>query len=129
MASSTCRPVPTARASRPSRAALASSATATSPARAAAAEPGRWWRCGGYPSACGGPLLVERLGGCPTPTTPQVTGRGPPPQLLRDLGQPRITLSFTRWPHPATQQGKGSLKVHHYLGRLPLWGSTSVRQP
>jgi hypothetical protein len=36
----------------------------------------------------GGPLLVECLGGCPTPTTRQVTGRGPPPQLLRDLGQP-----------------------------------------
>jgi hypothetical protein len=36
----------------------------------------------------GGPLLVERLGRCPTPTTRQVTGRGPPPQLLREPGQP-----------------------------------------
>src|SRR4029453_11551017 len=37
----------------------------------------------------GGPLLVECLGGCPTPTTRQVTGRRPPPQLLREPGQPR----------------------------------------
>src|SRR5829696_1017520 len=49
----------------------------------------------------GGPLLVELLGGCPTPITRQVTGRGPPPQLLRKPGQPlveRPTNSPSCWP-------------------------------
>src|SRR4029453_18732605 len=45
----------------------------------------------------GGPLLVECLGGCPTPTPRQVTGGGPPPQLLRRPGQPP---SPPRCPYP-----------------------------
>ena len=33
----------------------------------------------------------------------------------------RITLSFTRWPSPCYSAGQGPvLKVHHFLGRLPL---------
>jgi hypothetical protein len=34
------------------------------------------------------PLLLVCLGGRPTPTTRQVSSGGPPPQLLRDPGQP-----------------------------------------
>jgi hypothetical protein len=50
------------------------------------------------------PLLLVCLGGRPTPTTRQVSSGGPPPQLLRDPGQPRRTdQSFLRcqgltWP-------------------------------
>src|SRR5678815_4876096 len=88
MTCSTCKPVPRVRANSPSRAAPASSATATG-------HPLGQLQLGmvGGGGAVGilrhgGPLLVEQLGRCPTPTTRQVTGRGPPPQLLQDLGQP-----------------------------------------
>src|SRR6476659_3903785 len=37
----------------------------------------------------GGPLLMVFLAERPTPTTRQVSSRGPPPQVLRDPGQPR----------------------------------------
>ena len=38
----------------------------------------------------GGPLLLVFLAERPTPTTRQVSSGGPPPQLLRDPGQPRL---------------------------------------
>src|SRR6476659_6521562 len=37
----------------------------------------------------GGPLLMVFLAERPTPTTRQVSSGGPPPQVLRDPGQPR----------------------------------------
>src|SRR4029077_15427762 len=37
----------------------------------------------------GGPLLMVFLAERPTPTTRQVSSGGPPPQLLRDPGQPQ----------------------------------------
>src|SRR6187200_2790701 len=36
----------------------------------------------------GGPLLMVFLAERPTPTTRQVSSGGPPPQVLRDPGQP-----------------------------------------
>src|SRR5258707_8008210 len=38
----------------------------------------------------GGPLLMVFLAERPTPTTRQVSSGGPPPQVLRDPGQPRL---------------------------------------
>src|SRR6476619_7434842 len=40
----------------------------------------------------GGPLLMVFLAERPTPTTRQVSSGGPPPQVLRDPGQPQDEL-------------------------------------
>src|SRR6478609_10109280 len=41
----------------------------------------------------GGPLLMVFLAERPTPTTRQVSSGGPPPQVLRDPGQPQVVDS------------------------------------
>jgi hypothetical protein len=91
MAWSTCRPVPTARASSPSRGGVGQFGHGDGHSLGQVQL--RVVDRGGALGILrhGGPLLVERLGGCPTPTTRQVTGRGPPPQLLQEPGQPRWT--------------------------------------
>src|SRR5665213_2712012 len=87
----TFSPVATLIASSPSRAETAASDNAT-----------RTWsgKSGNSATACfvttrrvgtllmAVPFLVGRLGGCPTPTTRQASGGGPPPQVQQDLGQP-----------------------------------------
>src|SRR5665213_2035605 len=89
----TFSPVATLIASSPSRAETAASDNAT-----------RTWsgKSGNSATACfvttrrvgtllmAVPFLVGRLGGCPTPTTRQASGGGPPPQVQQDLGQPRL---------------------------------------
>src|SRR6478609_9686556 len=42
----------------------------------------------------GGPLLMVFLAERPTPTTRQVSSGGPPPQVLRDPGQPLLLLCW-----------------------------------
>src|SRR5882672_9653233 len=81
----TCRPAPTANASKPSRMLSAISAIATLTRSSDAVAPTGWiWLL--FFTAV--PLLSVCLGGRPTPTTRQVSSGGPPPQLLRDPGQP-----------------------------------------
>src|SRR5512132_894559 len=87
---STCSPAPTARASRPSLADSAISASATetssgmvSPGMLASAS--LVWYC--LPMAV--PFLVVFLADHPRPTRREGSGGGPPPQDLRTAGQPR----------------------------------------
>jgi hypothetical protein len=109
MAWSTCRPVPTARPAtlrgrrwpiRPRR---------RSPARASPAGHGRSWWCAGYPSARRSPSgrATWRL-----PDTYHRAGlrRGPPPQLLREPGQPPA-----RFRHPSAE-----LRVAGIVGLIGL---------
>jgi hypothetical protein len=90
---STWRPVPTARASRPSRRRWQARQQPASPARAAGAGRGRSWPCGGYPSA-----RRSRSGRASwrMPDTYQTAGlrRGPPLQVLRRPAQPRTCSWF-----------------------------------
>src|SRR6185369_10801534 len=86
----TCRPAPTADASRPSCMFSAISAIATVTRSGDAVAPTGWiWLL--FFTAV--PLLLVCLGGRPTPTTRQVSSGGPPPQLLRDPGQPPPVIS------------------------------------
>ena len=89
----TCRPAPMASASSPSCMFPAISAIATltcSGIASAVASAGWFWLL--FFMAV--PLLLVCLGRRPTPTTRQVSSGGPPPQLLRDPGQPRQAQRF-----------------------------------
>jgi hypothetical protein len=83
---STCRPVPPPGPAAPRGRGRPARPGRWSPARAAGAWRGRWW-CGGYPSARRSPSgrATWRM-----PDTYRTAGlrRGPPPQLLREPGQP-----------------------------------------
>ena len=84
----TCRPAPTARASRPSCmfSAISAIATLTRSGNAGALAFTGWIWLLFFTVV---PLLLVCLGGRPTPTTRQVSSGGPPPQVPRDPGQPR----------------------------------------
>src|SRR5271168_4823268 len=63
------------------------------------------------------PLLLVCLGGRPTPTRRQVSSGGPPPQVLRDPGQPQI--------NPTTKPTTTSappLTIHHPAVVIPRDG-------
>src|SRR4029434_7439317 len=62
----------------------------------------------------GGPLLVELLGGCPTPTTRQVSGGDRHLNFYEDRDNLRSTTSQERW-----------LRIQARMARLRWAGSPS----
>src|SRR6476469_5596636 len=75
----------------------------------------------------GGPLLMVFLAERPTPTTRQVSSGGPPPQVLRDPGQPPIVMRSAPADHMQTARLESldpSINTWEYGGRRVSSGRT-----
>ena len=64
------------------------------------------------------PALLVFLAERPTPTTRQVSSGGPPPQVLRDSGQPPRNHPASLWRRSGGDVGAALLGTHRHSVRL-----------